>query len=82
METGHEEMESCERLWVKISVASGRSVRMILLKVVNRGARVRDTIPQPAPSSNTLRSLPFLSRDSRRGSLEGEAGVEEERVVM
>ena len=43
-----------ERLWVRIDVASGRSVR-VMFEVGKEVASVMPTIPQPAPSSRMLR---------------------------
>lgn len=50
----------------RISVASGRSVRVILEMLGSEWANVRPTIPQPAPSSRTS-SLGLTRRDSRAG---------------
>ena len=60
-------LESFERIWggrervvgerflERISEASGRSVRVTCLRWGKEDARVMPTIPQPAPSSRTLR---------------------------
>jgi hypothetical protein len=44
-----------ERLWVRISEASGRSVRRIWEVEGRMWESVMPTMPQPAPSSRILR---------------------------
>jgi hypothetical protein len=67
---GSSERMGGERLWVRISVASGRSVSRILWVVGSVCASVMPTMPQPAPSSRILR-LCFervASSNGRRGN--------------
>lgn len=60
-----------ERLWVRISVASGRSVRRIAWGFGRVRQSVMPTIPQPAPSSRILRPgfESVVSSDWRRDNV-------------
>lgn len=60
-----------ERFWVRISVASGRSVRRIVRGFGRAWESVMPTMPQPAPSSRMLRPgcESVVSSSWRRGNV-------------
>lgn len=66
-----EEARKGARFRSRISEASGRSVRIILLMLADKECvSIKPTIPQPAPSSRILRYflLRRFSRVGRRGN--------------